>query len=126
MVNRALNGAYPPGSTFKPFMALAAAPNLASARRSRPSPTLVPTLLAGIPSGTTRRAGTGSSICTSRSSSRADTYYYMLANDMGIDNIARFMGWIGLGSKTGVDLEGESEGVLPAVAGVEEEAFQTA
>ena len=43
-----------------------------------------------------------------------DTYYYMLANDMGIDNIARFMGPLGLGSRTGIDIEGESEGVLPS------------
>jgi penicillin-binding protein 2 len=38
----------------------------------------------------------------------------MLANDMGIDNIARYMGQLGLGKKTGVDIEGESEGVLPS------------
>lgn len=43
-----------------------------------------------------------------------DTYYYMLANDLGIDNIARFMGALGLGKRTGVDIEGESEGVLPS------------
>ena len=45
-----------------------------------------------------------------------DTYYYMLANDMGIDNIANFMGSLGLGSRTGVDIDGESEGVLPSQA----------
>ncbi|MFZ1899379.1 MAG: penicillin-binding transpeptidase domain-containing protein, partial [Azonexus sp.] len=45
-----------------------------------------------------------------------DTYYYMLANDMGIDNIASFMGQLGLGSRTGIDIEGESEGVLPSQA----------
>ena len=38
----------------------------------------------------------------------------MLATDMGIDNIARFMGSLGLGSRTGIDIEGESEGVLPS------------
>jgi penicillin-binding protein 2 len=43
-----------------------------------------------------------------------DTYYYMLANDMGIDNIARYMSQLGLGQKTGIDIEGESEGVLPS------------
>jgi penicillin-binding protein 2 len=43
-----------------------------------------------------------------------DTYYYMLANDMGIDSIARFMGQLGFGQRTGVDIEGESEGVLPS------------
>jgi penicillin-binding protein 2 len=43
-----------------------------------------------------------------------DTYYYMLANDMGIDNISSFMGRLGLGSRTGIDIDGESEGVLPS------------
>jgi penicillin-binding protein 2 len=38
----------------------------------------------------------------------------MLANDMGIDNIAAFMGQLGLGSRTGIDIEGESKGVLPS------------
>ena len=45
-----------------------------------------------------------------------DTYYYTLANDLGIDNIAAFMGPFGFGSRTGVDIEGESEGVLPSPA----------
>jgi len=40
----------------------------------------------------------------------------MLANDMGIDNIAAFMGQLGLGQRTGVDIQGESEGVLPSQA----------
>jgi len=43
-----------------------------------------------------------------------DTYYYTLANDLGIDNIAAFMGELGFGSRTGIDIEGESEGVLPS------------
>ncbi|HEX5126923.1 MAG TPA: penicillin-binding transpeptidase domain-containing protein, partial [Rhodocyclaceae bacterium] len=43
-----------------------------------------------------------------------DTYYYMLANDMGIDLISSFMGKFGFGSKTGIDIEGESDGVLPS------------
>jgi penicillin-binding protein 2 len=45
-----------------------------------------------------------------------DTYYYMLANDMGIDNISNFMGQLGLGQRTGIDIDGESEGVLPSQA----------
>ena len=44
----------------------------------------------------------------------SDTYYYMLANDMGIDNIAGFMKHFGFGARTGIDLEGEAAGVLPS------------
>jgi penicillin-binding protein 2 len=43
-----------------------------------------------------------------------DTYYYHLANDMGIDAIARSMAPFGFGSRTGIDLAGESLGVLPS------------
>jgi len=43
-----------------------------------------------------------------------DTYFYQLGIRVGIDNIARFMGPFGFGSRTGVDIEGESEGVLPS------------
>ncbi|HEU4440997.1 MAG TPA: penicillin-binding transpeptidase domain-containing protein, partial [Burkholderiales bacterium] len=44
----------------------------------------------------------------------SDTYYYMLANDMGIDAIAAFMKQLGLGRRTGVDLQHEAAGVLPS------------
>jgi penicillin-binding protein 2 len=43
-----------------------------------------------------------------------DTYYYHLANDMGIDAIARFLGPFGFGSRSGIDLAGEFSGVLPS------------
>ena len=44
----------------------------------------------------------------------SDTFYYQLANDMGIDAIAAFMAKFGFGAKSGIDLEGESIGVLPS------------
>ena len=43
-----------------------------------------------------------------------DPYDYVLANDMGIDAISGFMHKLGFGSRTGIDIEGESEGVLPS------------
>ena len=43
-----------------------------------------------------------------------DTYYYILANDMGIDAISQFMARLGFGSRTGIDLAGEVEGILPS------------
>jgi penicillin-binding protein 2 len=43
-----------------------------------------------------------------------DTYYYGLANDLGIDNIFKFMSQFGLGKKTGIDIEGEASGLLPS------------
>ena len=113
MVNRALNGAYPPGSTFKPFMALAA---LELGKRTPQQAISDPGFFTygGHTFRDDKKGGHGLVDMYKSIVESCDTYYYALANDMGIDNIARFMGSIGLGSKTGVDIEGESEGVLPS------------
>ena len=113
MVNRALNGAYPPGSTFKPFMALAA---LELGKRTPGQAIADPGYFnfGGHQFRDDKKGGHGMVDMYKSIVASCDTYYYMLANDMGIDNIARFMGSIGLGRKTGVDIEGESEGVLPS------------
>lgn len=113
MNNRAINGTYPPGSTFKPLMALAA---LTQGKRTVDQAIADP----GYFNFGNRRfmddkvGGHGivdmfRSIVVS-----CNTYYYILANDMGIDRIANFMGQLGLGSPTGIDLPGESSGVLPS------------
>lgn len=43
-----------------------------------------------------------------------DTYYYMLAHDMGIDAISSFMAQLGFGQYTGIDMNGEVRGILPS------------
>ncbi|HEU4925356.1 MAG TPA: penicillin-binding protein 2 [Burkholderiales bacterium] len=111
--NRAIAGVYPPGSTFKPFMALAA---LELGKR-RPSSTIHDPGYFVFGDRRFRDSKPGGhgvvdlykSIVVS-----SDTYYYMLANDMGIDAIAGFMKRLGLGSPTGIDLQGEAAGVLPS------------
>jgi penicillin-binding protein 2 len=115
MVNRALNGTYPPGSTFKPFMSLAA---LTLGKR-RPEQAIADPgffTFGGHTFRDDKKGGHGMVDMYKSIVHSCDTYYYMLANDMGIDNIANFMGSLGLGSRTGVDIEGESEGVLPSQA----------
>ena len=113
MVNRALNGAYPPGSTFKPFMALAA---LEIGKRTASQTISDPGFFnfGGHHFRDDKKGGHGTVDMYKSIVHSCDTYYYMLANDMGIDNISRFMGSIGLGIRTGIDIEGESEGVLPS------------
>ena len=113
MVNRALNGAYPPGSTFKPFMALAA---LESGKRTPNQAIADPGsfTFAGHTFRDDKKGGHGMVDMYKSIVQSCDTYYYMLANDMGIDAIARFMKPLGLGSRTGIDIDGESEGVLPS------------
>ena len=119
MVNRALNGAYPPGSTFKPFMALGA---LTLGKR-RPEQAIADPGSYTFGNHTFRddkKGGHGMVDMYKSIVVSCDTYYYMLANDMGIDNIAGFMGQFGLGQKTGIDIGfagmGESDGVLPSQA----------
>ena len=115
MVNRAIYGAYPPGSTFKPFMALGA---LEIGKRTPQQAISDPGFFnfGGHQFRDDKKGGHGSVDMYKSIVHSCDTYYYMLANDMGIDNIANFMGQMGLGQKTGIDIEGESEGVLPSQA----------
>jgi len=113
MVNRALNGAYPPGSTFKPFMALGA---LTLGKRRAEQAISDPGFFnfGGHTFRDDKKGGHGSVDMYKSIVQSCDTYYYMLANDMGIDNISAFMAQLGLGSRTGIDIDGESEGVLPS------------
>jgi penicillin-binding protein 2 len=113
MVNRALAGTYPPGSTFKPYMALAA---LTYGKR-RPEQTI------NDPGGFNfgghyfhddKPGGHGIVDMYKSLVVSCDTYYYMLANDLGIDNISTFMAQFGFGSRTGIDITGESAGILPS------------
>jgi penicillin-binding protein 2 len=117
MVNRALNGAYPPGSTFKPYMALAA---LTYGKRTPGQVIFDPGFynFGNHQFRDDKKGGHGSVDMYKSIVQSCDTYYYMLANDLGIDNIANFMRQFGFGQKTGVDIgysgQGESEGVLPS------------
>jgi penicillin-binding protein 2 len=113
LTNRAIAGVYPPGSTFKPFMALAA---LESGKRTPRSQINDPGyfIFGDRRFRDSKPGGHGvvdlhKSIVVS-----SDTFYYQLANDMGIDAIAAFMKQLGLGTKTGIDLNGEASGILPS------------
>jgi len=115
--NRALRGVYPPGSTFKPFMALAA---LELGKRT-PEYSMNDPGYFSLP-GVDRRyrdwkpGGHGRVNLHKSLVVSCDTYYYSLANDLGIDNIHSFIGQFGLGKKTGIDIEGEVSGLLPSSA----------
>ena len=113
MVNRALAGTYPPGSTFKPYMALAA---LTYGKRT-PQQTINDPgyfMFGGHQFRDSRPGGYGRVDLYTSIVKSSDTYYYMLANDMGIDAIARFMSLFGFGARTGIDIAGEAAGVLPS------------
>ena len=113
MVNRAMNGTYPPGSTFKPFMALAA---LFYGKRTPSQAISDPGFFnfGGHHFRDDKPGGHGAVDMYKSIVQSCDTYYYQLAADMQIDLISNFMGMLGFGSRTGIDIAGESEGVLPS------------
>ena len=111
--DRAIAGVYPPGSTFKPFLALAALEN----GKRRPSSTIFDPGyfdFGGRRFRDDKKGGHGTVDLYRSIVESCDTYYSQVANDMGIDAIAHFMGPIGLGSRTGIDINGEASGVLPS------------
>jgi len=113
LVNRALAGTYPPGSTFKPYMALAA---LELGKRTQQQTIHDPGyfMFGGHRFRDDKPGGHGTVDMYKSIVVSCDTYYYMLGNDLGVDNIARFIGQFGFGAKTGIDVEGEATGVLPS------------
>ncbi|WP_431125699.1 penicillin-binding protein 2 [Variovorax paradoxus] len=112
LLNRALRGTYPPGSTYKPFMALAA---LQTGKRGPNVVVNDPGYFNfgghrfGSPEGNLGGVDMRRSIQVS-----SNIYYYSLANEMGVDLIHDFMKPMGFGQITGIDLGGEVRGVLPS------------
>jgi penicillin-binding protein 2 len=111
--NRAIAGVYPPGSTFKPYMALAA---LELGKRTPRSTIHDPGYFefGGRRFRDSKPGGHGTVDLYKSIVASSDTFYYQLANDMGIDAIAGFMKHFGFGAVTGIDLNGEAKGVLPS------------
>jgi len=113
LLNRALRGTYPPGSTYKPLMAIAA---LNSGKRD-PHLVIQDTLVysfggRNFGSPETDRAGPKDmrlAIVTS-----SNVYFYGLANEMGVDLIHDQLEPFGVGRKTDIDLQGEVTGDLPS------------
>jgi penicillin-binding protein 2 len=113
MLNRALAGTYPPGSTFKPFMALAA---LTYGKRTPQQGISDPGYfwLGNHQFRDDVVGGHGWVDMYKSIVQSCDTYYYVLANELGIDLIAKFMSQLGFGSRSGIDLTGEAAGTLPS------------
>ena len=114
LLNRPLIGTYPAGSTFKPYMALAA---LQLGKRT-------PEMAINDPGyfwfgnnkfRDDKEGGHGRVDMYKSIVQSCNTYYYNLANDLGIDAIHDFMSPFGFGRLTGVDLENERTGVLPSM-----------
>ena len=113
LLNRALRGTYPPGSTYKPFMALAA---LQSGKRSEKVSISDPGffMFGNHRFRDDKEGGHGVVDMYKSIVESCDTYYYTLARDMGVDLIYEQMKPLGFGQITGIDILGESRGVLPS------------
>ncbi|MFM7025121.1 MAG: penicillin-binding protein 2 [Limnohabitans sp.] len=113
LLNRALRGTYPPGSTYKPFMAMAA---LTTGKRS--ASTIINDAGSWTYGGHTFRShgdhGLGPVDMVRSIVLSSNVYYYSLANELGVDTIHDFMKPLGFGQITGIDLPGEVRGVLPS------------
>jgi penicillin-binding protein 2 len=113
LLNRALRGTYPPGSTYKPFMAMAA---LESGKRS-PSTIVNDAGSWNFAGHTFRSHGDGGlgAVDMYRSIVKSsNVYYYSLANELGVDAMHDFMKPLGFGQFTGIDINGEVRGILPS------------
>ncbi len=117
LFNRALQGQYPPGSTVKPFFALAALDY--GARR--------PADTAWCPGWFTlggqkhryrcwKKGGHGTVPLRRAVVESCDVYFYRLAQDLGISRMHGFLSRFGFGRKTGIDLPAESTGLMPSRA----------
>jgi penicillin-binding protein 2 len=113
LLNRAIRGTYAPGSTYKPYMALAA---LTLGKRTAAWGMMDPGhyTFGNHVFRDDKPEGHGFVDMYQSIVKSCDIYYFALANDLGVDTIAGFMQPFGFGQPTGLDLQGELRGVLPS------------
>lgn len=114
LINRPLRGIYPPGSTFKPFVALA---GLEAGKREPPFTIHDPGFYT-LPGSSHRYrdwkpSGHGSVDIQKAITVSCDTFFYGLAMELGIDNLTSFVRHFGFGRKSDFDIKGEIDGLLP-------------
>ncbi|MEZ9051713.1 penicillin-binding protein 2 [Vibrio sp. 10N.261.55.F4] len=115
LVNRATLGIYPPASTIKPFIAVAALQEgVITPNTTRNDPGYWK-----IPNSKTRpfrdwlRWGHGVVDIEKAIEESVDTFFYQIAYDLGIDRISKWMMMFGFGDYTGIDIYEESKANMP-------------
>lgn len=114
LINRPIRGIYPPGSTFKPFAALA---GLENGKRTPPF-SIHDSGYFTLPNSSHRyrdwKPGGHGMVDMQRAITiSCDTFFYGLALELGIEKLAAFVSHFGFGKKTGIDIQGEIVGLLP-------------
>lgn len=115
LFNRGLRGQYPPGSTMKPFVALAGLELGATSFQRRmhcPGAFQLPNSPHKFRDW--RKGGHGSVNMSDAITQSCDVYFYKLALDLGIDRLHSFLQSFGFGLETGIDMKGEKPGVMPS------------
>ncbi len=115
LFNRAIRGAYPPGSTIKPMLSIAMLETGATNLQHT-------TMCIGyfsLPNSTHRYRdwkpeGHGEIDIVNAIAQSCDVYFYELSVDLGIDNIHRYLDMFGLGHRSGIDIRGEHRGLVPS------------
>ncbi len=115
LYDRAIRGVYPPGSTIKPLVALAALEyGVTQAEQTR--------LCRGafsLPGSSHRfrdwkKGGHGTVDMHKSITQSCDVYYYGISDALGIDRMHDFLVRFGLGAPIGLDIEGERSGIVPS------------
>lgn len=114
LINRPLRGVYPPGSTFKPFVAMA---GLEAGKRLPPFSISDPGYFS-LPGSSHRYrdwkpGGHGRVDMRRAIAISCDTFFYGLALELGIEKLTSFVSHFGFGKATGIDIQGENGGLLP-------------
>lgn len=117
LYDRAMRGVYPPGSTIKPLVALAAL----EYGTTDPKTTRICRGVFQLPGSSHRyrdwkKGGHGTVSMHKAIAESCDTYFYDVANHLGIDRMHDFLSAFGLGGETGIDIAGERSGLVPSKA----------
>jgi penicillin-binding protein 2 len=114
LINRPLRGIYPPGSTFKPFVALAGLEN----GKRKPPFSIQDSGFFTLPNSKHhyrdwKPGGHGMVDIQRAITISCDTFFYGLAMELGIEKLTAFVGHFGFGRLSGLDVKGENAGLLP-------------
>ncbi|MEI9888562.1 MAG: penicillin-binding protein 2 [Rhizomicrobium sp.] len=111
LLNKVLSGAYPPGSTFKPAMAMAAVQNGLSDLHVNCSGVLT---LGNHQFHCWKRGGHGGVDLRRGIAQSCDVFFYEVARRLGIDKMEAAARALGLGATTGIEIPGENSGFIPS------------
>jgi len=115
LLNRAIRGEYPPGSTVKPVIALAGLSlGVTTPQRTKACPGYFMLPGSSHRFRDWRPSGHGVVAMEAAIAHSCDVYFYDLANQIGVDRLSAFLSHFGLGQPTGIDISGERKGILPS------------